>query len=38
MGANRSPTVAATEQLLIAYKSEGYDFVTIPRMMSTHIK
>jgi peptidoglycan/xylan/chitin deacetylase (PgdA/CDA1 family) len=34
MGANRSPTVAATDQLLTIYKCEGYDFVTIPRMMS----
>jgi peptidoglycan/xylan/chitin deacetylase (PgdA/CDA1 family) len=34
MGANRSQTVAATDQLLTSYKAEGYEFVTIPRMMS----
>jgi hypothetical protein len=37
MGANRSQTVAATDQLLTSYKAEGYDFVTIPRMMSSHV-
>jgi len=38
MGANRSQTVAATDQLLAIYKAEGYDFVTIPRMMSSHVE
>lgn len=38
MGANRSQTVAATDQLLTSYKAEGYDFVTIPRMMSSRAK
>ncbi|MGA9979960.1 MAG: polysaccharide deacetylase family protein [Candidatus Sulfotelmatobacter sp.] len=34
LGANRSQTVAATDQLLASYKAAGYDFVTVPRMMS----
>lgn len=34
MGANRCQTVAATDVLVPSYKAEGYDFVTIPRMMS----
>jgi peptidoglycan-N-acetylglucosamine deacetylase len=33
MGADRSQTVIATDRLIARYKSEGYDFVTIPRMM-----
>ncbi len=33
MGADRSQTVIATDQLIARYKSEGYEFVTIPRMM-----
>ena len=33
MGADRSQTVLATEQLIARYKSEGYEFVTVPRMM-----
>ena len=33
MGADRSQTVLATDQLIARYKSEGYEFVTIPRMM-----
>jgi peptidoglycan/xylan/chitin deacetylase (PgdA/CDA1 family) len=32
MGADRSQTVIATDHLLGRYKSEGYDFDTIPRM------
>jgi peptidoglycan-N-acetylglucosamine deacetylase len=32
MGADRSQTVIATDHLLARYKSEGYDFDTIPRM------
>ena len=34
MGADRSQTVLATDHLIPRYKSEGYDFVTIPQMMS----
>ena len=33
MGADRSQTVLATDHLITRYKSEGYEFVTIPRMM-----
>jgi peptidoglycan/xylan/chitin deacetylase (PgdA/CDA1 family) len=33
MGADRAHTVAATDHLLTKYKSEGYEFVTIPEMM-----
>lgn len=36
MGADRSQTVQATDHLIARYKSEGYDFVTIPQMMSSH--
>jgi len=32
-GADRSQTVIATDRLLSRYKSEGYEFVTIPEMM-----
>jgi peptidoglycan/xylan/chitin deacetylase (PgdA/CDA1 family) len=32
-GANRSFTVAATDRLISRYKSEGYEFVTIPQML-----
>jgi peptidoglycan/xylan/chitin deacetylase (PgdA/CDA1 family) len=34
MGADRSQTVLATERLIPRYQSEGYQFVTIPRMMT----
>src|SRR5262249_29191117 len=34
MGADRSRTVAATDRLISRYKSEGYEFVTIPEMMA----
>jgi peptidoglycan/xylan/chitin deacetylase (PgdA/CDA1 family) len=34
MGTNRSQTVGATDQLLTTHKAAGYEFVTIPRMMS----
>jgi peptidoglycan/xylan/chitin deacetylase (PgdA/CDA1 family) len=34
MGADRSQTVLATDSLTVKYKSEGYEFVTIPQMMS----
>jgi len=33
MGADRSQTVIATDHLIAKYKSEGYEFVTIPQMM-----
>jgi peptidoglycan/xylan/chitin deacetylase (PgdA/CDA1 family) len=33
MGADRSQTVLATDHLIAKYKSEGYEFVTIPQMM-----
>ena len=33
MGADRSQTVIATDRLIARYKSEGYEFVTIPEMM-----
>jgi peptidoglycan-N-acetylglucosamine deacetylase len=33
IGADRSQTVIATDHLIARYKSEGYEFVTIPRMM-----
>ena len=32
-GADRSPTVIATDRLIARYKSEGYEFVTVPEMM-----
>jgi peptidoglycan/xylan/chitin deacetylase (PgdA/CDA1 family) len=33
-GADRSQTVIATDRLLTRYKSEGFEFVTIPQMMT----
>lgn len=33
MGAGRSQTVIATDHLIARYKSEGYQFVTIPEMI-----
>jgi len=33
MGTDRSQTVLATDHLITRYKSEAYEFVTIPRMM-----
>ena len=33
MGADRSQTVLATDHLITLYKSEGYEFVTIPQML-----
>lgn len=32
-GADRSQTVIATDRLIAWYKSEGYEFVTVPEMM-----
>lgn len=37
MGADRSHTVRATDTIIRRYKDEGFDFVTIPQMMATHI-
>jgi peptidoglycan-N-acetylglucosamine deacetylase len=34
LGADRAQTVIATDRLLSRHKSEGYEFVTIPEMMS----
>src|SRR5579864_3623667 len=34
MGADRSQTVLASDRLISRYKSEGYEFVTIPQMMA----
>ncbi len=34
MGADRSQTVLATDHLIARYKSEGYEFVTIPQMVA----
>ncbi len=33
LGADRSQTVLATDRLIARYKSQGYDFVTIPEMI-----
>jgi peptidoglycan-N-acetylglucosamine deacetylase len=35
MGADRSQTVIATERLITRYRVEGYEFVTIPKMLET---
>jgi peptidoglycan-N-acetylglucosamine deacetylase len=35
MGADRSQTIIATDHLISGYKSEGYEFVTIPQMLGT---
>lgn len=37
MGADRSQTVIATDHLITRYKSEGYEFVTIPQMMANKV-
>jgi peptidoglycan/xylan/chitin deacetylase (PgdA/CDA1 family) len=36
-GADRSHTVAATDRLIARYKSEGYEFVTVPEMMGRSV-
>lgn len=33
LGADRSQTIIASERLIKRYKSEGYEFVTVPQMM-----
>jgi len=38
MGADRSNTVIATDHLIARYKSEAYEFVTIPRMLDRKVK
>lgn len=35
MRADRSQTIIATDHLIARYKSEGYEFATIPQMMET---
>jgi peptidoglycan/xylan/chitin deacetylase (PgdA/CDA1 family) len=35
MGADRSQTVLATDHLIKQYRSEGYEFATIPQMISS---
>jgi len=35
MGADRAQTVVATDRLITRYKSDGYEFATIPRMMES---
>jgi len=37
MGADRSRTITATDHLIARYKSEGYEFVTIPEMMGKEV-
>jgi peptidoglycan/xylan/chitin deacetylase (PgdA/CDA1 family) len=34
-GADRSQTVIATDRLIARYKSEGFEFVTVPEMIAT---
>lgn len=36
-GADRSQTVLATDHLITRYKSEGYEFLTIPEMMAKDV-
>ncbi len=36
-GADRSQTVVATDRLITRYKSEGYEFVTVPEMMEKSV-
>jgi peptidoglycan-N-acetylglucosamine deacetylase len=36
-GADRSQTVIATDRLIVRSKSEGYEFVTIPKMMGQSV-
>ncbi|MCU1311852.1 MAG: polysaccharide deacetylase, partial [Candidatus Angelobacter sp.] len=35
LGANRRATIEATDRLISRYKNEGFEFVTIPAMMSS---
>jgi peptidoglycan-N-acetylglucosamine deacetylase len=34
IGVDRSPTILATDHLIARYKNEGFEFVTIPKMMT----
>lgn len=36
-GADRSQTVIATDRLVARYKSEGYEFMTVPEMMKNSV-
>lgn len=38
IGADRSQTIIATDRLITRYQNEGYDFVTIPQMISSTAK
>ena len=38
IGADRSQTVLATDRLIQRYKSEGYEFVTVPQMMKAAVE
>jgi len=38
MGADRSQTVTATDHLVGRYKSEGYEFVTVPQMLEGRVR
>jgi peptidoglycan/xylan/chitin deacetylase (PgdA/CDA1 family) len=35
LGADRAQTVIATDDLIRRYKEEGYEFVTVPKMIKT---
>ena len=37
LGVDRSQTVIATDRLAARYKSEGYEFVTVPEMMAAQV-
>jgi peptidoglycan-N-acetylglucosamine deacetylase len=37
MGADRGQTVIATDHMITRYKSQGYEFVTIPRMTGQNV-
>jgi peptidoglycan/xylan/chitin deacetylase (PgdA/CDA1 family) len=37
LGADRSQTVQATDRLIAKYKTEAYEFVTIPQMVQTNV-
>jgi len=37
MGADRSRTVVATDRLIVRYKAEGYEFVSVPAMMGAQV-
>jgi peptidoglycan/xylan/chitin deacetylase (PgdA/CDA1 family) len=38
MGADRSQTITATDNLIARYKSEGYGFATIPQMQRDSVR